>query len=477
MDQALAGAVDGDYEHLIVRSHTRFARSVAVATALAKEFNSNEVTVHYVNDNTVSGLDAETFDWSAHVLSGVAEDERLRIRRRTRRGRNSQVTKGFQPVGKRIVYGYKRDKTAAGTKMAIDKAEAPFVKRIFMEWNANKTSVEIAKGLNSDKVKRHEPTPWTRYNVMRVLKAEAYIGNWYYGKSRMNAHGKREQKPRDEWLKSSVPRIISDDVWKKAQTRVASVARQDAKNNSYYYMVRGRITCSVCSHNFTGRSSVKTLAASGKKKRWGYYVHTTEHSCSNTTMRLSQDQLELHVKEELAGWLLDPKKKWKTHIEQSQANTKDLNKRIARKVKRQAKLSEDAARARQLLVEGVFSTEDYQGEANRIDDENELLTDQLAELRQLVLPDLQHTLHLELGSEAFQREVEEFADEGGTNVDQWVELVSADQWDLYIEEFDVNVSVLPDKKYLITSTIGKKKVSVTNGQKATPKKKKTKSKK
>ena len=482
MNEAILGAAAGDFEHLIVRSHTRFARDVAVSSMYVKEFNSNEVTIHYVNDNTVSGLDSETFDWSAHVLAGVAQDERLRIRRRTRRGRNSQVTKGFQPVGKRIVYGYKRNKTAAGTKMALDKNEAPFVKRIFKEWNAKKTSVEIAEGLNRDKVKRHETTPWTRYNVMRVLKNEAYIGNWYYGKSRMTPQGKREQKPRDEWLKSSVPRIISDAVWKKAQVRVASVARQDAKNNSYHYMVRGRITCSVCSHNFTGRSSVKTLTTTGKNKRFGYYVHTTEHTCVNTTKRLSQDKLEGHVKNELIEWLTDPKKKWKNHLEESQENTKELNKRIEKLVKQQGKLAEQAAKAQELLVKEVLSTEDYQAQANRIDDENELLDSQLAELRELVLPDLQHTLHIELGQEAMMHDIEQYAAEGITDKDLWHEVkgnISDSQWDMYIEEFDVKVSVLPDKKYLITSTIGKKKVSVTNGQKqkASPKKKKAKGKK
>ncbi|OWK35689.1 hypothetical protein FRUB_07503 [Fimbriiglobus ruber] len=158
---------------------------------------------------------------------------------------------------------------------------------------------------------------WTRRKVVKMLTRETYIGVEWYGMTyqvRDPETGRVEVKarPQDEWKRRDVPhlRIISDELWAKAQQRLSEIkaahrksaggpADENPTRTSVYPTVLVRPDCGYCKSSLIlGRSGKYASFFCGNGK-------DAKHGCQLTTYK-SIRHVERSVVEVVRGRLVDP---------------------------------------------------------------------------------------------------------------------------------------------------------------------------
>jgi hypothetical protein len=117
--------------------------------------------------------------------------------------------------------------------------------------------------------KKQKRDAWTNGPLHRMLKNETYTGTHHYYKSesvmtknpmaktqkeyqhRHSIKGSRKTRPRTEWLAVEVPRIISDELFQKAQAQIKSNGKHSQSCKKNPYLFGGLIQCN-CGSNRSG---------------------------------------------------------------------------------------------------------------------------------------------------------------------------------------------------------------------------------
>lgn len=164
----------------------------------------------------------ESFDTSTPIgrmmlgiLSTFGEFERETINERTRGGRLATAKKN-KYAGGQVPYGYK----VSDGEVRLIKEQAEIVKRIFQEFVDGSSYYKIAKLLNKEGVPPkiqvskkgvQKKQQWYPMTVRRIVTTETYTGfNKYSG-----------ERERNEIKQKGVyPKIISRQLWNKAQSRL-----------------------------------------------------------------------------------------------------------------------------------------------------------------------------------------------------------------------------------------------------------------
>jgi site-specific DNA recombinase len=124
---------------------------------------------------------------------------------------------------------------------------------------------------------------WSHRTLNRILKNETYLGRWYYRKTKLVENpetGRRQYiaRPRSEWLLVSVPAIIDQALFDRAQERRKRNKIALGKNAKYFYLLSGMLTCGDCGKRMSGVTShgqgVYVCNAHSWPKRHGYYCDT-----------------------------------------------------------------------------------------------------------------------------------------------------------------------------------------------------------
>jgi DNA invertase Pin-like site-specific DNA recombinase len=140
------------------------------------------------------------------MIGSFAEFERSVINERTKGGRLATAKKN-KYAGGQVPYGYE---VINGEIQVIDN-QAFVVKRIFQEFIDGKSYYKIAKLLNKEGVPTKTGKNWSPQTVKNVVHTETYTGfNTYDGEKEQN--GIKQ--------KGVFPRIISRQMWHKAQSRL-----------------------------------------------------------------------------------------------------------------------------------------------------------------------------------------------------------------------------------------------------------------
>jgi len=94
---------------------------------------------------------------------------------------------------------------------------------------------------------------WARSPINRMLRNETYAGVWRYGKT-TRKDGQWIQNSDDHLLAVKVPALISRDLWKAAQVRLAENRSNGRCNRKHDYLLSGRVTCGTCGLKMAGSS-------------------------------------------------------------------------------------------------------------------------------------------------------------------------------------------------------------------------------
>jgi site-specific DNA recombinase len=272
----------GHVDVVIVYDIDRLARKSVYQLLIEEEFRKANVQIEYVIGQYD---DSDEGRLQKHIRAAIAEYEKTKILERSKRGKRGKAKSGFVVVGARSPYGYMVKSEPHKSWLEIDNDEAKIVKLVYQLYlYGDGGSGSLSKGrivarltkmgipTRGDKqdhfAKKRSHAVWSSGMIRHILRNEAYVGNWHYGKTVMVSDGQehtRKQKnkcglgkqvarPRDEWIEVSVPAIISREDYDKAQERMKMNIEQAQRSTRHEYLLSKRLRCSVCGYSYVGKT-------------------------------------------------------------------------------------------------------------------------------------------------------------------------------------------------------------------------------
>ena len=202
-------------------------------------------------------LDPEKLETSIR-LSIVEADSDTRHRRMIQ-GKLAAAEHGHWPGGC-TPFGYRleltgdsaRGKQGSRSRLVVDDEKAKVVRSMFEMCLRGVATYRIALTLNAQGTLTNKGVPWRPQHVRGVLSSETYKGVFNYSKyayeqDPMTGRKKQRLKPRSEWVSCSVPGIIDDATWQKAQPAAKDGKKsQGTRTDATEYLLGKLLRCGVC---------------------------------------------------------------------------------------------------------------------------------------------------------------------------------------------------------------------------------------
>ncbi len=290
---------EGNVDMVVCEALDRLARDAEDVAFLGKKLMYHRVALHTVSEGHVDEIKFAVAGLLGAIFLKHLVDK-------TVRGMEAAVLAGRFAGGR--AYGFKRviKLDARGELirglLEVDEDQATIVQRIFDEFSAGRSSIQIATGLNQDGIPGPRGGQWNASTIRGdpkkatgILNNPLYVGRLVWGRRQWRRNpdsDKRERRyrlrDRSEWVEVAVPglRIVSDELWEAAQQQIEQRRRSDAqvpvgRQNRKKHLLSGLIRCSRCGSGYT---------ISGKD----YYRcagHKERGTCSNA-VSVRKGQLE-----------------------------------------------------------------------------------------------------------------------------------------------------------------------------------------
>lgn len=339
----------------------RLARNLAHQLLLTDEIEKSGVTLDFVNFEWKNTPDGKLF---YSMRGAIAEYEKEKIRERTVRGKLQKARQGGLPV-QADCYGYIYE----NGNIKPHPAESEVVKMIFQWFITEDIGINgIAVRLSEQGVPtRKGKSKWQRCVVRTILCNPTYKGTFYYNRLDCKNVGynkylppekraKRRKKPKEEWIPISVPAIIDEETFNKAQEKLANIRRQWSGWSKEKYLLSGLVSCTNCGNTMHG----------WVKKEWGgkrvrYYTCVKTHAGASNygckpIKRVRADIVENAVWEQVCTWLNNPDKL--TAEIQESTKEKNLRADLDRIEKHLADVERGRDNIRSALAAGLFELDE-----------------------------------------------------------------------------------------------------------------------
>ena len=327
LDRLRDAARRGEFDAAVVLAPDRLARNYAHQWLLIEEFD--KLGLQWIFLQNPFG-DSPQGKLLTQMQGMMAEYERAQILERTRRGRLEKARRGqFIPWAYRCYgYEYLPKRHDSPPQALIDPTEAESVRRIFRMLLEEQLSCrQITKRLNES----HTPPPsgthpvWHPASVRNILTNRAYAGQARYNhrapvlpRFRKTDSARlhqlktgRSYRPENEWVWSTAPAIITEEVFAKAQEQLrrnAELARKMYQPTGRRYLLRCLVKCGECGLGLNG------LRQLSKCKKYEYlYYGCKGHepiSCGRSSKcssrRVRADRLDQVVWQALCDLLRNP---------------------------------------------------------------------------------------------------------------------------------------------------------------------------
>ena len=238
----------GEFDAIITKSITRFARNTVVLLDAIRELKSLGIDVIFENDHV--SLNSVQGELLISLLAAHAEEQS----RSASDNKRWQIKRDFEngrPTFFRI-YGYKW----ADGQLRVIPEEANIVRRIFTEYLNGKGTIRIAKELNADGI-ASRITKWRAVTIHDILRNEKYTGDLLLQKFHVPDFRKK-QKVRNvgQWRQFLVTdaheAIVDRETFERVQSEIKR--RQEAytqKNaGKEAGLFTGKIVCGNCGRHF-----------------------------------------------------------------------------------------------------------------------------------------------------------------------------------------------------------------------------------
>jgi site-specific DNA recombinase len=320
----LADAREGRFDRLLIYKLDRLGRDTRMIL------------------NTVDGLEkigvgvrsmTEEFDTSTAsgrlmltLLSGFAAHEREMIRERSIAGTKRLASAGAW-LGGIVPFGYRKEGEKRESRLVIAEtcldglavSEADIVREVYRMAAEDHLSCRvIAEHLTAAGI----PCAYTRDDrlLLRGKRRLRTSGIWRAGRIRnlinnrtymgVHEYGKRSSSREKALIVRSVPAIVSEDTWNRAQQALSDHFLFGSRNAKNRYLLRGLLKCQRCTLTFIGTSNKRP---SGKTEF--YYRCNGKHSARQifgagakrcSSKDLNGFQLETLIWNDVERFLADP---------------------------------------------------------------------------------------------------------------------------------------------------------------------------
>ena len=255
----------GKFDLIVTKEISRFSRNTLDSIKYTRELLSYGVAVLFVNDNINTALpDSEL---RLTIMASMAQDEIRRLSERVKFGMNRAIERG-EILGNDLLYGYKKDKDT-GVLNIID-TQAKVVRRIYELYAVQELSLsKIAKTLNNEGFKTCQNKKWCISTISRMIENPKYKGYYCARKSEIVDYMTKRIKyfEKDDWViyedKTRIPPIIDEDLWERANTRLASrkkafmMRKEDKSIYKNRYLYSAKIYCGE--HNTVFHRRIKKI--------------------------------------------------------------------------------------------------------------------------------------------------------------------------------------------------------------------------
>lgn len=293
-------------------------------------------------------------------------------------------------------YGYRyipRDEQGGGSYWVIDEREAEAIRQIFA-WYTHEEALTIwaiTKRLNQEY--RHvlrRANEWQHSTVHKILQRTAYIGYTHFNKERIQPESlgtrrvsgrgyrktmKLTTRPEEEWIKVTVPAIVSETLWHRAQERLELNQKFAKRNNTkHFYLLRSLLVCECCGHTLQGRCQngrIYYFCEYGGKNR---YPDVPRHRAS-----ISGNIIEPLVWDAIADLLNHPEQILAAWESDTSSSTKPNE--VTRLQKRLDKLERQWARLLDAYQDGLIEKSDLSDRKSRLDQERHTLSEQIDQIQ------------------------------------------------------------------------------------------------
>jgi len=255
--QLYQAIIAGDIKHLWIYDQSRLSRNDQVASLFRYECNKQGVTL-YTKDGQLD-LSNPSDMFLKQIFDAVAGLDNATRAERTRLGKLNRVAQGFWNGGP-PPFGYK----IVEKKLALEKTEAAWIKKIFAMSLKGVSTLEIKKVLDSKGViPRRGKGLWAIGSLQALLKNTHYKGTYAY-----------QDKKSNERLEVKCPAIVDEITWmavQKIKTRKTSRVSQQNRT-SHFYLLRDLMVCGHCGRFMSGRQNMNKNEAlyycPNKERSW-----------------------------------------------------------------------------------------------------------------------------------------------------------------------------------------------------------------
>ncbi len=268
-NRMVACAANGDFDLIITKEISRFARNTLDSIYYTRELKKHGVGVIFLNDN-INTMDGDA-ELRLAIMSSIAQEESRRTSERVKWGQKRRMEQGV--VFGRSMLGY----DVKDGKMYINEEGAGIVRLIFHKFvDEGKGTHVIARELREEGVRPMRAKEWQNTVILRILRNEKYCGDLVQKKTYTPdflSHQKKYNRGQEEFviIKDHHEPIISRELFDKAN-RILDLKSGSQNGKSKYsnrYPFSGKIKCGRCGAGYVAR--YKTRKDGSRYKAWRCY--------------------------------------------------------------------------------------------------------------------------------------------------------------------------------------------------------------
>lgn len=261
---------NGDFDLIITKEITRFARNTLDSIQYTRELLNNGVAVYFQNDS-INTLDEDS-ELRLTIMSGIAQDELRKLSSRVKFGHQQAIKSGVV-IGNSRIFGYRKE----NKRLVIDETEAPMVRELFELYATDQYSMKQIEGIFWDKGYRNLNGNKIAHGTMANMIANPKYKGYYVGnKVKVVDMFTKKQKflPPEEWVMFKdetgeiVPAIVSEELWEKANV-ILRHRSEDVKNRqgvcNHPNLLTGKLFCTCCGEPYYRRESKKVYGPNNSK--------------------------------------------------------------------------------------------------------------------------------------------------------------------------------------------------------------------
>ena len=190
LNRLIRRCTEGKIDRILCKSISRLARNTADFIKTLDTLHDCGVSIYFEKENIDTTEAVSSFVLTA--LAALAQEESLSISENVKWGNEKRFPAGEVP--NHLMYGYRYCKgtdeftvTESGYRfrqIEIVPEEAEVVKRIFTEIARGKKYVDVARGLNADRIpppdhyrRRETDKGWCGRDIGNIIRSERYVGD------------------------------------------------------------------------------------------------------------------------------------------------------------------------------------------------------------------------------------------------------------------------------------------------------------